>query len=138
MDRERILQLLLRATGSVAALAACCVAMPTAWMNATHQALGLGVLPDAPIVGYLARSTSAFYALLGGLLWALSLDLQRYRPLVCLVGKGIVLLGIALTVVDRAEGLPLYWQLGEGPMDAIIGAVLWFLARSEKEITTHK
>jgi hypothetical protein len=50
------------------------VAAPYSWMNAIHQWLGLGVLPDAPVAGYLARSTSAFYAMLGGLLWVLLFD----------------------------------------------------------------
>jgi hypothetical protein len=52
--------------GTVSALAAFCAVMPYAWMNATHQYLGMGVLSDQPVVGYLTRSTSAFYALFGG------------------------------------------------------------------------
>ena len=46
-------------------------------MVAMHADLGLGRLPDAPIVGYLARSTSAFYAIEGGLFWVVSIDLVR-------------------------------------------------------------
>ena len=37
-------------------------------MAACHEAMGLGPFPDAPIVEYLARSVSAYYAMLGGLL----------------------------------------------------------------------
>ena len=133
MTRDRFLILFLRLVGTVAGLAVFCVAMPYAWMDATHRFLGMGALPDAPIVGYLARSTSAFYAMLGGLFWVMSCDLSRYRPLLRYVGLAIMLLGVALTVIDHLEGLPLFWQAGEGPFDAAIGAVILFLARSVKE-----
>ena len=63
----RALQLFLRAIGSVALLAIFAVFMPYSWMKAVHGWLGMGTLPNDPIVGYLARSTSIFYALLGGL-----------------------------------------------------------------------
>jgi hypothetical protein len=130
---ERALKIFLRSVGFVAALAAFGVVMPYAWMNDIHQVLGLGVLPDAPIVGYLARSTSAFYALYGGLLWVLSLNLSRYRPLLSCVGIGTILLGVALTGVDRVEGLPFFWQVVEGPFDMAAGTILLLLARSLKE-----
>ena len=33
--------------------------VPYSWMDAIHQGLGMGKLPDAPIVGYLVRSGHA-------------------------------------------------------------------------------
>ena len=129
MNREIALRIFLRTVGAVAALAAFCVAMPYAWMDAVHRHLGMGTLPAAPIVGYLARSTSSFYALLGGLLLVVSFDLPRYSPLLRPIGIGIVLLGLALLVVDHVEGLPPWWQAGEGPFDTLCGAMLLFLAR---------
>ena len=65
---ERSFKLFLRVVGTVALLAVVAVVMPYSWMDAVHQRLGMGKLPPEPIVGYLARSTSAFYAMLGGLL----------------------------------------------------------------------
>lgn len=127
MNGDLAIRIMLRGVGSVAALAAFCVALPYAWMNGVHQWLGMGTLPTAPIVGYLARSTSAFYALLGGLLWVVSLDLPRYRPLLRPIGAGILLLGAVLLVVDHVEGLPSWWQAGEGPFDMLCGALLLFL-----------
>ena len=99
-------------------------------MNAAHQWLGMGALSDQPVVGYLARSTSAFYAILGGLFWALSFDLRRHRPVLRYVGSASVLLGVALFAVDRLEGLPAFWQATEGPIDVGIGiAILWLAGR---------
>lgn len=66
-SQERFLKVLVRTLGTGSATAAFVVVVPYAWMNAIHQWLGLATLPDAPVVGYLARSTSAFYALFGGL-----------------------------------------------------------------------
>jgi hypothetical protein len=121
---ESFLRLVLRAVGAVSLLALVAVVMPYAWMDATHQWLGLGRLPDQPVVGYLARSLSAFYALFGGLLWALSFDLQRHRPTLCFLGVAIIAFGAILLGIDWAEGLPLYWRLGEGPWVMIIGAAI--------------
>jgi hypothetical protein len=43
------------------------VVMPWSWMAATHRWLGLGETPSGRMVEYLARSLSAFYALVGAL-----------------------------------------------------------------------
>ena len=63
-NHEHFLQLFLRIIGTTSLTAAFFVFVPQAWLEAIHQQLGLGNLPAAPVVSYLARSTSAFYALL--------------------------------------------------------------------------
>lgn len=133
MNRERYLRLFLRTVGSAAGLAAFCALMPYSWMNAVHQWLGMGILPDKPVVGYLARSTCAFYALFGGLFWMLSLDLLRFRPLLHYIGMATVLLGILLFGVDRVEGMPRFWQAAEGPINVAIGIIVLWLSRGDKE-----
>ena len=128
LNQDRLLRALLRIFGSTSALAILAVVMPYAWMDAVHRHLGLGALPAEPIVGYLARSTSAFYALLGGLLWVLSFDLRRHHVTLCYLGAAIVLFGLAILGVDLAEGLPLFWSLWEGPIDIAFGAAILWLA----------
>jgi len=129
MNRERLLRLFLRSVGSVAALAALCAIMPFPWMDAAHRALGMGTLPALPVVGYLARSTSAFCALFGGLLWVVSFDLHRYRSLLRCIGVAAVGLGLFLFAVDNIEGLPWFWRLTEGPINVTIGAIVLSLSR---------
>ena len=90
------LKLLLRVVGSASLFALIFVVAPEAWMVAIHADLGLGQLPDAPIVGYLARSTSAFYAIEGGLFWVVSFDLARNRPIVRYLGATTALFGVVL------------------------------------------
>ena len=57
---ERILVAILRVIGCVSLTAVVFVYVPYSWMNSIHQLVGMGDLPIEPIVGYLARSTSAF------------------------------------------------------------------------------
>ena len=117
-------KLFLRIIGSVALIALVAVVMPYSWMNATHKWIGMGTLPAEPVVGYLARSTSAFYALLGGLFWVTSFDLNRHRMVLCYLGAVILIFGSALLVVDLLEGMPLYWSLTEGPINVGFGIVI--------------
>ena len=128
--QERGLRIILRLLGTAAGLAVFAVVMPRAWMDGIHQWLGLGKLPEAPIVGYLARSTSAFYALLGGLLWVISFDLRRHRAVLCYLGVAVMVFGLTIYVVDWLEGLPGFWTFWEGPIDFLYGlAILWLGSR---------
>jgi len=126
--QDRFLRLFLRIIGTASLFAFVAVVMPYSWMNAIHQWLGMGRLPTEPIVGYLARSTSAFYALFGGLLWVVSFDLQRHRLVLRYLGAAIILFGATLIAIDMFEGMPLYWSLCEGPIDIGFGIVILFLS----------
>jgi len=123
-NHERFLQLFLRIIGTTSLTAAFFVFVPDVWMGAVHERLGLGDLPDAPIVGYLARSTSAFYAMLGGLLWVMSFDLRRHRVVLRYLGFALILFGLALFVIDWQAGLPLWWRFWEGPIVCVFGSVI--------------
>jgi len=125
---ERVLRIFLRIIGTAAALALFCVLFPYSWMNAIHEQLGMGELPRAPIVGYLARCTSAFYALLGGLLWVLSFNVRRFRPVLIYAAIAIMGLGVILLAVDFIEGLPRFWSLWEGPINLSFGILIFWLS----------
>ena len=127
-----LLRFVLRLEGTVALLSLIGVVMPYAAMDATHQWLGLGRLPSEPIVGYLARSLSAFYAALGAFFWFLSFDVHRHRPTLRFGGIVIVVFGATLIVIDWVEGLPAFWRLWEGPWVIVIGGVIaWLASRVE-------
>ena len=129
MSVESQLRLVLRLVGSVSLLAIFFAFNPYSWMAAIHSWLGMGELPNAPVVMYLARSTSALYALGGGLMWALSFDPRRFAPVLSYLGTALALLGLFLLVFDWVEGMPWFWQLGEGPIDLGIGLVILWLTR---------
>lgn len=130
MTRNSFLTLYLRLVGTVAGLAAICAVMPLSWMDTIHRAIGMGALPDQPIVEYLARSTSALYALLGALFWMLSFDLVRYHLLVRRLGMAVIALGILLLGVDIMAGMPWFWQAIEGPANIVLGAIILWAARN--------
>ncbi len=98
-------------------------------MASIHSDLGLGEMPDTPVVWYLARSTSAFYALLGGLFWVISFDPVRYRGTLTYLGVALPLFGLALLVIDWSVGLPFFWRIWEGPFVIVIGLVILTASR---------
>ena len=126
---DRALVILLRFVGVSALFALIPVLMPMSWMVATHRWLGLGEMPTGPVVEYLARSLSAFYALMGALCLVLATDLERYRPLVRFLGVAFALMSLALLGVDVAAGMPWWWSAFEGAGGLVLGALLFVLAR---------
>ncbi len=125
---ERVLVILLRLSAAMLLVAVVPAVMPWEWMAAIHRWLGLGELPQTPVVGYLARSLSAMYALHGALLLCVSLDVRRYRPIVRFLAAMNIAFGSGLIVLDSAVGLPRWWILGEGPPLIGFGCLLWWLA----------
>jgi hypothetical protein len=126
---DKALVILLRFVGVGALFALVAVFMPVSWMTATHRWLGLGEMPTSPIVEYLARSLSAFYAVMGALCLVLTTDLERYRPLVRFLGLVFALMSVVLLGIDLAAGMPWWWTASEGPCGVVFGALMCFLAR---------
>jgi hypothetical protein len=127
-SREHFLRLFLRVLGTTALLALPCAMMPFTWMDEIHRGLGMGQLPSEPIVGYLARSTSLFYALFGGLFWVVSFDLHRHRKVLCYIGSAMILFGLLLCAIDFLEGMPTWWSLAEGPFNVVFGITILSLS----------
>ena len=127
---EPLLKFILRLFGSASLTALVFVFAPYAWMDQIHAQLGMGSLPAQPVVGYLARSTSALYALIGGTFWMLSFNPKRYRAVLMHLSCSIVALGAILLLVDWLEGMPLWWKLWEGPFVISFGTVLLLLSRT--------
>src|SRR5215831_20428163 len=126
---DQAMVILLRFVGVGALFALVSVVMPVSWMAATHRWLGLGEMPTDPVVEYLARSVSAFYALVGALCLVVAADLERYRPLVRFLGVAFALMSLVLLGVDLAAGMPWWWSASEGPGGVVFGALLFLLAR---------
>jgi hypothetical protein len=130
VDRcQQTLVVLLRVAGGLACAAVFAILLPTHWMAGIHRWLGLGEFPDAPITQYLARSVSAFYAMLGGLTILASLDVRRFGPVITYVASVTMAFGVVITGVDAMAGMPTYWTLIEGPPTFMIGLVILLLNR---------
>lgn len=129
MTKDNLLAILLRVIGISGLLAVGVLFVPMSSMAAVHAWLGLGEMPISPIVAYLARSVSAFYALVGALMLVLAADIERYRPAIRTLGVLIALVGVALTAIDLTAGMPLWWSIVEGPATIGGGVVIFYLAR---------
>lgn len=127
---DRCLAWLLRAVGGLLLCALPAVPLPHAAMAAVHSdALGMGTLPDIPIIGYLARTASLLYATHGAVMAFASLDVPRYRPLIVLLGALNGLFGAACFAVDVWAGMPVWWTALEGPVIVAAAVVTVTLAR---------
>ena len=124
---HRILVLLLWVGGGLACTAACAILLPTAWMAAIHEWLGLNEFPDAAITQYLTRSVSAFYAVFGGLTILASCNVGRFGSVITYPAIVTMAFGVVITGVNGLATMPAYWTLAEGPPTFRTGLVTLLL-----------
>jgi hypothetical protein len=127
---ERWLAILLRVSGTITLTAVVAVLMPRGWMAATHLWLNLGTFPEGPIVEYLARSLSAFYAMFGGMLIVVSFDVRRHARVIAYFAAVMIAFGATMCVIDTLIGMPSYWRTMEGIMPALFGVAILLLQRA--------
>jgi hypothetical protein len=126
---EETLVALLRVSAVLLLTAAIPAVMPFSWMNAVHQYLGMGELPQGPIMGYLTRSLSAMYVLHGGLVLFISLDVRRHLAVVKCLAVLLIIFGTGMIVLDVMVGMPWFWILSEGPLIVLFSIIVFWLAR---------
>ena len=125
----RAVVIILRVIGFTGLFAFPAVFLPTAWMAGIHAWAGLGEMPEAPVVSYLARSLSAFYGSFSLMTLLISTDVTRFRPLVTLWGFLFTGMGILLFAVDLSSGMPGWWTVIEGPPSIVVGLAVLALHR---------
>jgi hypothetical protein len=123
--QQKIVSWILRIIGFFGMLATGAMLMPFSWMLAIHEHLGLGKMPQEPVVQYLARSLSAFYAMVGVMFWYVSFRVPQYWDFVRLVAILFIVFGGVLWWVDVKSQMPLLWTLQEAPPAILVG--LWML-----------
>jgi hypothetical protein len=107
-------------------LAFIAVVMPRSWMEISHAWIGLGEMPSGPILMFLIRQASYTYGAHGILMWVLSLDVNRFRPLVILTGITYLVAAPVFVAIDYTYGMPLWWTLADPFGCGFLGAaVLW-------------
>jgi hypothetical protein len=127
---ERWLKILLWLFGGPAALAIFPLVMPRSWMGGVHEWLGLGLLPDKPIVEYLARYASAFSAFYGFLLLLLATDVHRYARVITFQAVMVMGLSALGAFLGFRAGMPAWWMIGDvASCWVCCGAMLWLQKR---------
>ena len=107
---ENHLKVLLQVFGAVTVIALFHFVMPRSWMAVVHEWLGMGVLPEAPVVEYLARTTSALYGFLGGLYLVLATDVRRYARVIAYSAVATLFLSAVNTALCLRAGMPAWWM----------------------------
>jgi hypothetical protein len=126
MSDQRILRLLLQAFGTMEILAFAAVVMPRSWMEVTHTWLGMGEMPQGPLVMFMIRQASYTYGMHGVSLLVLARDVSRFRPLLTLNGCAYLMAGPVFFAIDHSAGIPWWWTMGDTLACALFGlAVLW-------------
>ena len=130
---KRTLVIILRVLSIITLFALVFVFAPFSWMNEIHRSLGLGELPNTPVVQYMARSLSAMYAFFAVLLLWVSFRIDSHLDFLQIGSLSGMVLGGILLFVDISAGLPMDWILGEGPLIIVVFGLILFLVRKLKK-----
>jgi len=129
MDRERILVWLLRLAGAVEILAFIAVVMPRSWMEISHAWIGLGEMPDGPLLMFMIRQASYTYGVHGLSLWLIATDVDRFRPFVVFNAIAFLVAAPVFFLIDFTSGMPSWWAVSDPASCGLFGATLLFLSR---------
>ena len=80
-------------------------------MEISHAWLGMGEMPDGPVLMFMIRQASYTYGMHGVSLWVLASDVIRFRKLVILNGIAYLLAGPIFFWIDYSAGMPWFWTL---------------------------
>ena len=126
---RRLLIIVLRLAGVITLAAFPAMFLPVDFMASSHERLGLGEFPRAPVVDYLARSIAALYGFHGVLVLLVSTHPERYRAIVWYIAIMNITFGMMMVAIDLHAGLPTYWTALEGPPITAFGIVIALLNR---------
>jgi len=127
MNIDRLQSWVLRLTGATEILAFISVVMPRAWMESAHSWLGLGVMPEGPVIMFMIRQASYAYGMHGVSLWLMATDVRRYQPLIVFNAISFLLASIVFSVIDYTTGMPFWWTIVDGFGCASFGAAVLIL-----------
>ena len=131
MNRQRLLVWLLRLSGAVEILAFIAVVMPRSWMEVSHEWLGMGTMPDGPLVMFMIRQASYAYGMHGVSLWILASDVVRFRPLIIFNGVAFLLAAPVFFLIDYTTGVPFWWTIFDSLACGSTGIALLLLTRDD-------
>jgi hypothetical protein len=126
-------RLVLRIMALVALPAMAAVLAPRLTVKKLSGLLGFGQPPDVPLIFYLAAGGSFVYLATSAMLWIISGDVVRYRPLVIFTGFVCVIGGPVLWWVGARAGMPSWWVLMDTLSCLVGGLVLLWACGSDKK-----
>jgi len=128
MDRQRLQAWVLRIAGAFEMLAFIAVVMPRSWMEISHAWLGLGEMPNGPVLMFMIRQASYTYGVHGVSLWVIAANVERFRLLVIFNSIAFLVAAPVFFWIDQSSGMPLWWAIGDAIGCGGFGAVLLWLS----------
>lgn len=132
MNREKLLVWLLRIAGATEILAFVAVVMPRSWMEIANAAVGLGEMPDGPLIMFMIRQASYTYGVHGLSLWLLATDVERFRPFIIFNGIAFLVAAPVFVLIDVSSGMPLWWTVSDPLSCGLFGAALLLLTLTNR------
>jgi hypothetical protein len=129
MNRRLLLVWLLRLAGATEVLAFIAVVMPRSWMEIANTSIGLGPMPDGPLLMFMIRQASYTYGVHGLSLWLIASDVERFRPFIVFNGIAFLLAAPVFFLIDLTSGMPWWWAVSDPGSCGLFGAALLWLSR---------
>jgi hypothetical protein len=130
MNEERLQKWILWIAAAFEILAFIAVVMPRSWMEAGHTWLGMGRMPEGPLLMFMIRQASYTYGMHGVSLAVLATDLKRFRPLLLLNGISFTAAAVVFALIDYTSDMRWFWTVGDALGCGFFGvALLWFNRR---------
>jgi hypothetical protein len=128
----RLQKIILRIMAVVAFPTLPAVFAPRLTVEKLSWLLGFGEPPNVPLIYYLAAGGSFVYLALSVMLWIISCDVVRYRPLVIFTGVVCVIGGPSFWWIGTQAGMPLWWVTMDALSCLIGGLVLLWASRNHE------
>jgi len=129
MNQERLLVWLLRLCGAVEIFAFIAVVMPRSWMEILHAWIGLGAMPEGPVLMFMIRQASYTYGVHGVSLWLIASDVKRFHAFVVFNAIAFLVAAPVFFLIDFTSGMPWWWTMSDPVSCGLFGAALLLLSR---------
>jgi hypothetical protein len=120
----RLQRLALRLIASVSFIALPAIFAPRLTADTFSVLLGFEKPPHLPLLIYLASGASCVYSAQAVLLWLISRDVLRYRPLIVFFGWAYLAFGPLFLWIDLRAGMPPFLVAADSLSCLIAGAAL--------------
>lgn len=100
--------------------------------------LGFGKPPHLPLLIYMTSGASCVYLAQALLLWLMSRDVVRYRPLIVFCGWAYLIFGPLFLWIDISAGMPKFQIIADSMSCLIGGGALLGACYCGSQGTQHK
>ncbi len=120
----RLQRLVLRAIALVSFIALPAIVIPQLAVEKFSVLLGFGKPPPLPLLIYMTAGAACVYVGQGFLLWLMSGDVMRYRPLIVFCGWAYLAFGPLFLWIGLHAGMPTFQVVADSLSCAVAGAAL--------------